>query len=281
VECQGCRLIRLSPWPRARELGRHYPRGFWGTTEAHSKIEEYYRHFRVRDQVHFVQKGLRKAGLGGPVLEIAARGGWFLEQLAQRGHPVVSLEFDIAAADAAWRAKHVPSICGTLPQAPFAPNTFAGIALFQVLEHLYDPVGHLEAAHTLLQPNGRLFVQVPNAACWQFLLLGERWAGLDAPRHLIHYRARDLEILLDRCGFAVERVKYFSLAENPSMFASSLVHGIVPETRRLSGRRESQGEHVAKDLAYQALTVAAIPFVLVEAACRAGSTVLFEARARK
>jgi len=40
--------------------------------------------------------------------------------------------------------------------------------MYHVLEHLYDPVAYLDAAHSLLAPDGRLIVQVPNVASWQF-----------------------------------------------------------------------------------------------------------------
>jgi hypothetical protein len=37
---------------------------------------------------------------------------------------------------------------------------------------------------------------------------------------------------------------------------------------------------LAKDLAYFALVAASLPFTLLEAACRAGSTIMIEARIR-
>ena len=61
----------------------------------------------------------------------------------------------------------------------------AVVTMFHVLEHLYEPASYLDAARDLLRPDGRLILQVPNAACWQFLLFGERWNGIDVPRHLI------------------------------------------------------------------------------------------------
>ena len=88
--------------------------------------------------------------------------------------------------------------------------------MFHVLEHLYDPASYLDAAHQLLRPDGRLIIQVPNAACWQFLLLGERWNGIDVPRHLIDFRLSDVDSLLDSCGFEVLRHKHFSLRDNPA-----------------------------------------------------------------
>lgn len=48
-------------------------------------------------------------------------------------------------------------------------------------------------AHELLDPAGRLVVQVPNAASWQFLMFGEHWNGVDVPRHLWNFRVTDLE----------------------------------------------------------------------------------------
>ena len=126
--------------------------------------------------------------------------------------------------------------------------------------------------------DGRLIVQVPNAACWQFLLLGERWTGVDIPRHLIDFRLSDLTALLDSCGFEVLRVKHFSLRDNPAGMASSIAASLDPMARRLRRTEETERERFWKDIAYLALTVACLPFTVLEAMCRAGSTVMVEAR---
>jgi SAM-dependent methyltransferase len=153
--------------------------------------------------------------------------------------------------------------------------------MFHVLEHMYDPAAHLHVAHDLLKPNGRLFVQVPNASCWQFLLLGETWRGLEVPRHLWDFRAKDLEILLDRCGFEVERAKYFSLRDNPACLATSLAPGLDPMVRKMRHSKESARKKVVKDVLYLALVCASLPFTLLESACRAGCTVMMEARKKR
>ena len=121
-----------------------------------------------------------------------------------------------------------PWSAADLEHAPLAAGVCAAITMFHVLEHLYDPRAYLESARELLQPNGRLIVQVPNAACWQFRLLGPRWNGVDVPRHLTDFRARDLEALLSAAGFEVLRRKYFSLRDNPAGLASSLAPGARP-----------------------------------------------------
>jgi SAM-dependent methyltransferase len=152
--------------------------------------------------------------------------------------------------------------------------------MFHVLEHLPDPRAYLVAARELLAPDGRLVVQVPNAASWQFRLLGRRWSGVDVPRHLFDFRSRDVERLLEACGMVVVRRKYFSLRDNPAGLASSVAPGLDPMARRVRRVAESDGARLAKDLAYLALAAAALPFTLAEAAFGAGSTVMMEARKR-
>jgi SAM-dependent methyltransferase len=172
----------------------------------------------------------------------------------------------------------VPAFRGSLASAPLAASSCAAITMFHVVEHLKEPVDYLKAAHQLLRPRGRLIVQTPNAACWQFLLLGENWSGIDVPRHLVNYRARDLEVLLDCCGFEVLRRKHFSLRDNPAGLATSLAPWLDPMARRLRGVKETPCGRLVKNLLYLALVVAAVPFTVLEAACRAGSTVMLEAR---
>jgi hypothetical protein len=118
---------------------------------------------------------------------------------------------------------------------------------------------------------------VPNAACWQFLLLGGRWTGIDIPRHLVDFRVDDLNELLEDSGFHVLRRKFFSLRDNPAGLATSLCPQLEPMARRVRRVRESTSKRLLKDVLYLALTAAALPFAALEAAVGAGSTVLVEA----
>src|SRR5262249_32004814 len=109
-------------------------------------------------------------------------------------------------------------------------------------------------------------------------LLGASWNGVDVPRHLYDFRPADLERMLDACGFKVPRRKYFSLRDNPAGLATSLAPGLDPMARRLPQSKEGPRERLAKDLLYGALVMASLPFTALEAACRAGSTIMIEAK---
>jgi SAM-dependent methyltransferase len=281
----------MHPWPSPAELRSYYPPNYWFRpgTGTPDQLEQWYRRLVLSDHVRFVRRAIVESKESGSVLDVGCGGGLFLRMLADSlgsakgqnaspARPFVGLDFSLDAANAAWEHLHVPVMCGNLSQAPLAPESCAAVTMFHVLEHLYDPASYLEAAHKLLKPGGHLVVQVPNAACWQFLLFGERWNGIDVPRHLINFRASDLDKLLDACGFEVLRHKYFSLRDNPAGLATTLAVQLDPMARRLKHVAESDRVRLLKDLAYTALVVASLPFTVLEASCRAGSTIMVEAR---
>jgi SAM-dependent methyltransferase len=280
VECAGCKLIRLEPQPQLSELYKYYPRSYWFAPGDHAaeRLEETYRRTVMGDHVRFVQRAFENSGETGPILDVGCGGGLFLNMMARKGAPVMGLDISVEAARVATHVNGVPVLCGWLPQAPLPPGSCSVVTMFHLLEHLYDPASFLDAARDLLEPEGRLVLQVPNANCWQFLLFGERWNGLDVPRHLFDFKQSDIELLLKECGFEPVRFKHFSLRDNPAGLATTLAPGLDPMARRIRRIPESPNVRMIKNLAYFAILLAALPFTVVEAACRAGSTLMVEAR---
>jgi len=282
VRCGECGLVRLDPQPSPEELRRYYPGSYWFAPDRSlvGRLEEQYRRAVLNGHVRFAERALRSSRARGPLLDVGCGGGLFPGMMRQRGFRVIGMDFSREAAAVAWRHHHVPAVVTDLEHAPFRPGSFAGITMSHVLEHLPDPRAYLAAAHRLLEPDGRLVIHVPNAASWQFRLLGRRWNGVDVPRHLFDYRGQDVERLLADSGFEVVRRSYFSLRDNPAGLAISLAPGLDPMARRVRRVREGAALRLARDLAHFALVAAALPFTLAEAACRAGSTVTMEARPR-
>ncbi len=282
VRCDDCGLMRLSPVPEPAELHRYYPENYWFAPDptAASRLEESYRRLVLRDHVRFVEQALQSSRARGPLLDVGCGGGLFLGMMRDRGRRVVGLDNSREAAAIAWRRQGVPAVCADLLRAPLPSGSLGGLTMFHVLEHLYDPRAFLRAAHDLLQEDGRLVAQVPNAASWQARLLGRSWNGVDVPRHLFDFRARDLERLIASCGFEVVRRKFFSLRDNPAGLASSLAPALDPMARRVRRLAEGSFERLAKDLIYLGLVVGSLPFTVLEAAFGAGSTVMIEARKR-
>ena len=141
IECGECGLLRLDPQPSPEELGQYYPANYWFAPDrsAAGRLEETYRRVVLRDHVRFAARAIRDSGARGPLLDAGCGGGLFLGMMRERGFRVLGLDYSRDAAAIAWKRQQAPSVCATLDAAPFAAGSLGAIAMFHVIEHLYDP----------------------------------------------------------------------------------------------------------------------------------------------
>ena len=263
VSCIRCGMSRLHPRPP--DLRPCYPQNYW----LQSTTANAYRRLVLRHHVRFVLQALRTSRR---VLDAGSGGGLLTAMLRERGAQAFALDLSPAAAALAAR-QGIAAVAADFATAPFADACWDLIALFHVLEHVPDPRTHLQTAHRLLAPNGKLILAVPAFDSLQRKLFGTRWNGLDIPRHLHHFRESDLRTLLEQTWFRVTRVKRFSWRDSPAGLATTLAPALDPMSRLGRGRPSNA---VTLGL-YAALTSLAAPLTLVEAALGQGSVVMMEA----
>ncbi len=90
---------------------------------------------------------------------------------------------------------------------PVCPESFDVVTLGSVLERAPDPHRLIEAVARALVPGGRVVVSVPHIASWGFRTFGPSWAGLDLPRHLLHFTPPTLRRLLEAHGLTVQECR--------------------------------------------------------------------------
>jgi SAM-dependent methyltransferase len=146
-----------------------------------------------------------------------------LQALQEEGWEVLGLERTAREARQASEAAGVPVIAGDLASLPAVPP-FRLIVLFQVLEHLPDPVAVIGHCRRLLSPGGWLILAVPNRESWQARFCRAEWLHLDVPRHLFHFSPRVLKEMLRRHGFETVRVSYQSWEHDPYGWVQSLLN---------------------------------------------------------
>ncbi len=277
VECRGCGLYRLEPQPDPAEMHRYYPKLYWASGKTRRGIAGWYRRLVMQDHVHFLSKAIARVGVErARMLDIGCGGADLMAAMRHSKHAAIGIDVSHDALRAAGEMK-VPVAEADYRQLPFAPGTFHIVSMFHLLEHVPDPEAAVRSAGELVHPNGRLIIQIPNADCWQLILLGKYWHGLDVPRHLYDYRRLDLELFLEKNGFLVVRRKYFSWRDNAPAMATSIAPWLDPIARRAK-RPERMGIlRLARDFAYFGLVLACMPFSIVEAIFHRGATLMVEA----
>lgn len=199
--------------------------------------------------------------------------------LRKRGLTVRSIESKPHSATTVSEGGGRAGVLKRLQRARFNKGSFAVISAIHVLEHQHHPVETLQLIRNLLLDGGSLVLKVPNANCWQALLLGHRWNGCDFPRHAAMFRREDIKAILERCGYKVLRWRQFSLRDDPMGLATSLCPWLDPTIRQYRQTRESWLERVFKNALFAALVLLALPFTLLEWAGDAAASLMVEAAA--
>lgn len=114
------------------------------------------------------------------ILEVGCGQGFFIEKALKRlkGSTVKGIEFSEEAIQKASQ-KHLPVEKADLQKIIERGETFDAICCFQVLEHVSNPREFLNSMLTVLEPNGRLILCVPNRDSF----LKYQYNLLDMPPH--------------------------------------------------------------------------------------------------
>ncbi len=78
------------------------------------------------------------------------------------------------------------------------------IFLRHVLEHTHHPIELLNNLAKRLNPNGILYVEVPNLHSGCAKLFGKNWNSYYVPRHIYHYTIRSLKEIVTTAGLRAE-----------------------------------------------------------------------------
>jgi SAM-dependent methyltransferase len=135
------------------------------------------------------------------LLEIGCGNGFFLVQARRQGwsevHGVEPSADSVAKAPVELHGVIVQDV---MRRGLFAPESFDAVCLFQVLDHIYDPVELLEECLRILRPGGHILALNHNIAAWSARLLGERSPIVDI-EHIYLYSPATLRAVCEKVGF--------------------------------------------------------------------------------
>jgi SAM-dependent methyltransferase len=252
LECSKCAVAYTAPRPANME--RYYPiryrafgpvvRGVLGTLYKHR-----------------VSRWAGALPTTGSVLEIGCGAGMMLSAFQRLGWRVLGIERDERLAAEARDRQGVEVTALPLGELP-DDLRFDIIVMFNVFEHIAEPMPILRECVRRLQPGGRLLLNMPNFGSWQARFAGRYWFHLDPPRHLIHYSRETLIRTLQRAGLQVIQTDYVSFEHDPYGWVESTINRITGRSNTIT--RFLMGiDPLSPQLVFSCLLAAALSFPAV------------------
>jgi SAM-dependent methyltransferase len=138
----------------------------------------------------------------GALVDIGAATGFFLKLAVDRGWSGIGIE-PSAHASAAGRAKGLDVRTGIFDSDSLPRESADAITLWDVIEHVPDPVGVLRAVHSALRPGGLVAINTPDSGSLLARALGSNWHLVVPPEHLFLFNEASLRHALDDDRFEI------------------------------------------------------------------------------
>jgi 2-polyprenyl-3-methyl-5-hydroxy-6-metoxy-1,4-benzoquinol methylase len=227
VRCRQCTMIYANPVPAEFASGEYYGRAGMDYYLSPAKLESDYAAVRFERELRLFRNHCQ----GGAVLDVGCSSGAFLFQLNQRFpgcYQVLGTDVSGPPLDYA-ESRGVTVVRGNFLEQDFGGRRFDAVTFWAVLEHLAAPQQFLAKAGSVLKPDGRCFVLVPNMKSLAARSLGARYRYV-YPQHLNYFTRATLPRLV---------AAHFSVIEFGSTHFNPIV---IWQDRRGGGKDVSNRE---------------------------------------
>lgn len=208
VKCKRCGFVYLNPKPTAVGIKKLYNEAYF-KGEGFDKGVNYVENLKYKKGIDFINqdrlKNIEKFANKEKILDIGCGFGEFLDVAKKRGWDAYGIELSKFASDVAKKNFKLNVFKGTLEQAKYPAETFDVATMFEVIEHLTDPVHILKECNRILKKKGIIIIQTGNVESISAKLYGKRWPYFLAG-HLHYFSKKTLSKMLEKADFKLIKV---------------------------------------------------------------------------
>jgi len=208
-------MLITYPKPKEEDLYKYYEsEAYISHTDSSKsnldKIYQFVKNYTIIKKVKLINSFKTEEKL---ILDIGCGTGDFLKSCKINGWNVVGVEPNEKAKNSALKKVNTinsnislvfEKIENLLEKENF--KKFDVITMWHVLEHVPHLEEYILYLETLLKPNGRLIIAVPNYKSYDAKYYGKFWAAFDVPRHLWHFSQKSIEELFSKKKMIIEKI---------------------------------------------------------------------------
>jgi SAM-dependent methyltransferase len=209
--CRSCDVFFLNPAPPP-EVGRDY----FAQAYADETPQNMYFSDSFKERVSNLRLDLlaKYAPETERLLDIGCGKGQFVRLARGRGWDAWGVELDEGACQYAREHFGLDTVLNGSLETPALPGTFDVITLWDVIEHVPDPVQLLRDAAERLRIGGTIVVRTANIRSWAFDKHRARWWAFGSD-HRFYFSPHSLGLAMNRAGLRVLDVVDHELKERP------------------------------------------------------------------
>lgn len=206
VKCKHCTLVYLNPRLTQQQINKecsakyHIERLLGREPKLEKEIEE-----EIDGNFAIVGEIIKKFGNKGNLLDIGCSAGFFIAGLKRYGWDVTGTDISEWAVKFAKQRLSLNVFKGSIEDIKF-DKQFDVITMYQILEHLPDPLRSLKKVSKILTENGTLVIKGPNLASFDRIWHGKNWRGYTDQGHLYYFTPKTYRMILEKAGFSLQKM---------------------------------------------------------------------------
>ncbi|MEM4234884.1 MAG: class I SAM-dependent methyltransferase [Candidatus Methanomethylicaceae archaeon] len=204
VRCVKCGLLRQDPRPTRETISYYYPAEYEPFSIAIDAERSWLRRWDRRYGIKKRQRAIERYCPSGRLLDVGCATGNFLNEMAHSGNwEVEGVEPNLKAAEYGQKYFGLTIHIGELTDIDLPQEAYDVITMWNVFEHLHDPMANLQVIAKLLKPQGWFIFSIPNLESYECQVLGKYWMGWELPRHLYYPTQEQMDIMLQKVGLCL------------------------------------------------------------------------------
>jgi spore maturation protein CgeB len=206
-KCGSCGTLFLFPLPKTSETKSVYSKEYFaGAKEGFGYVDYDADKDAMRSVFErYLRDFERILGKPGRLLDIGAATGYFMKVAEGRGWKSHGVEISSYAAELG-RSRGLDIETGTIHDTNFGKESFDLVTMWDVVEHVPDPILDIYKACSLLRQGGLLAINTPDSGSRFAKFRGSRWHLLVPPEHIFYFNRDGLITILGKSGFEILEV---------------------------------------------------------------------------
>lgn len=216
VACSACDLAYIANPPSADELTRIYSADASYHATLKDPASEAWVSMAAIARQHMAFVGTITGG--GKLLDVGCSTGLLLNLARKAGFTVKGVEFSDDSAGFARSHFGLTVDPGSIHDCRDPDGTYDVLTMFDVIEHVPDPMADMNAAMRLLKPGGWFVLSTPNIdglfpqASLQLAKVLNYWPHPEPPYHLYQFSVKTLTTMLAKAGYEPSPVRHHAIA---------------------------------------------------------------------